>query len=963
MFHDIKLDDKSFEDIKSEAISHIVDHCPEWTNHNISDPGITLVELFSAMTEQTQFRLNKVPQKNYLAFLDLLGIKQRLAVPARSRVQFNLSTGYQIGLESKDTVFIKKGSVLSSVSDEENDALTYETSKDLHVSNVKLENIYAKSFDKERQKSKVVDYSKNIEVRKAFYPFSADGSSDNRSEIYLFCDELYVLSNDVKMSVLFRLPTSMRKYEITDDFLQMMQWEFFDGLNWQRLNIAHDLSVSIDDDDADVISVTFDGNNETFAKGTLSHFSDDEQFFIRAVLNESPLWLPEFTSYEVSIITNSNDEGVLPESCFYNYEQLDMNNNFYPFGTRPTLSDGMIDEMFYLRCDQAFLEEDTKVMIDFIHSTSAAYTMPKGYDNIQIIWEYALENGKWNQLEVKDLTQGFTQDGTVSFKVPKNFANVIINAEEGYWIRSKIVSGNYGQEEISVFDSKTNELKVTPASLNPPVFSTINIKYSQPRHDIDECFVFNNYKYERVVFEKNKPVYFFKQDTEYEEALYFGFDSYTSEQDLVMYFDLDNIGELQSFKGQRVLQWEILHGDKWEKLQAQDETNGLSISGDVKITLPKIESLEPYTLYIDEFERMWIRVSVLFSSRKVFPKINMLLLNSVEVNQKKSFKNEIIGYSKGLPDMEFTLDNDNLVNDPKIIIEEEEYKAVERFIDYGKDDCVFRFNGITGEIKFGDGVYGKVPSVGAEILVKNYATTAGKKGNLPAKKITVLQEPVNYVDSVENIDACIDGHDGDSIDELKRFAPSVLKTMQRAVSVEDYEHLSRQYSTFIKKAKCIVQNGEIIILVLNQNVLEDRGFIKPSFLRELQSHLEELSMITVKPKVQGVAVSNLKVKMKIKYSDEENRPIRSVLEQELLSRIKAYFNPLTGLKGDGYPMGRRISKNDFQAIVTAIDPSYFISELALLKDGNKSTETSVSLFFNEVINIEDIQIEELSYDF
>jgi len=963
MFHDIKLDDKSYEEIKSEAISHIIDHCPEWTNHNPSDPGITLVELFSYMTELTQYRLNKVPQKNYLAFLDLLGIKQRLAIPANSRVQFELSTGYQIGQSSKNTVFIKKGSVLSSISDEENDALTYETTKELYVSNAKLVNLYSKSFDKERQKSKIVDYSKNIESRKAFFPFSDNGKSDNSSEIYLFCDELYVLQNDVKMSVLFRLPTSMRAFEITDDFLQMMQWEFYDGSTWQRLNIEHDLNVTIDDDDADVISVTFNGNNELFEKGSISQFSENEQFYIRAILHESPIWLTEFSAYEVSIITNSNEDGVLPESCYYNYEQLDMNNNFYPFGTRPTLNDAMLDELFYIRCDQAFIEEDTRVMIEFMHSKSASYTMPKGYDNIQIIWEYSLDNGKWNQLDVKDLSHNFTQQGSVSFNVPTNFAKVIINAEEGYWIRAKIVSGNYGQEETSLFDSKTNEVKVTPATLNPPVLSSINIKYSQPRHDIDECFVFNNYKYEPVIFEKNKPVNFFKQDIEYEEALYLGFDSYLSEQESVVYFDLDNMGEISSVNGQRVLKWEILYEGKWIALAIEDETEGLTISGDVKIKFPKIGKLEEYTLYIDTLERMWVRVSVLFSSMKIFPKINMLLLNSVEVNQQKSFQNETVGYSQGLPDMKFFLDNDNLVQAPVIIIEDEEYRAVDRFIDYGKDECVFRFNGITGEIKFGDGVYGKIPPLGAEIFVKSYAITAGKKGNLPAKTITILQESINYVDSVENISSCIDGHDGDTIDELKRFAPSVLKTMQRAVSVEDYEHLSLQYSTFVKKAKCIVHNGEVVILIMNQNVIKDSGFLKPSFIRELQSYLEALSMITVKPKVQGIVVSKLKVNIKLKYSDESSRPIRSILEQELLSKVENYFNPLTGLHGDGYPVGRKISKNDLQSIVTSINPSYFISELTLNKDGYNTQDTSISLFYNEIVSIEDVVIEEISYDF
>jgi len=963
MFHDIKLDDRSFDEIRDEAISRIVDHCPEWTNHNTSDPGITLVELFAYMTEMTQYRLNQVPQKNYLAFLDLLGIKQRLPIAAKSRVQFELSTGYQIGLASKDTVLIKAGSVLANEGDEENETLVYETNKALYASNVKLLNLYAKSFDEERQKSQIVDYSQNIQEQTPFYPFNSEGKSNNRVEIYLFCDDFYVLQNDVKMSILFRLPTSMRAFDLKEDFLRMMQWEYYDGEAWQTLRISHELSVAVDDNDADILEVTFEGNHVDFEKGTLSQFSEDEQFYIRACLNETPVWLDEFCSYEVSLVTNSHEAGVLPQNCFHNYEKLDMNNNFYPLGSRPGLDDTMLDELFYLRSDDAFCEAGAQVMIDFVHSQSADYVIPKGHDNLQIIWEYAIYEGKWNQLDAKDLSAGFIQQGSLSFTVPSDLSKVVINAEEGYWIRAKMVSGNYGKEEVSEYDQDTGEVKTTPSTLTPPVLSSVRIKYSQPRRDLNECFAFHNYKYEHIHFEKNRPVYFFKQDKEYEEALYMGFDSYLSEQEMTLYFDIENNSKGNLLKGQRVLKWEILQGSQWMNLECEDETDGLSLSGEVRIKLPRIDDLESYTLYIDSFERMWIRVSVVFNAIKRFPRINALLLNTVEITQKKSFYDEIIGHSDGLPDMKYILDNTNLSTEPKIIIGDEEYKAVERFIDFGKSDKVFRFNGITGEIEFGDGIHGQIPTLGEEIIVQSYAVTEGKRGNLPAEKITVLQESINYIDSVKNISECIDGQDGDSIEELKRFAPSVLKTMQRAVSAEDYEHLSRQYSAFVKKAKCVLHEGETVVVIMAQNVLREKGFINPAFIRELQTHLQNLSMITVKPRVESVRVSSMKVYVKLKYSDEESRPVRSVLENELLHKAQHYFDPLTGFKSEGYPIGRRISKNDFSAIVNMLETSCFISEIRMEKEGNKASETGIELNYNEIVNIDDIVIEELSYDF
>jgi len=88
-----KLDDRTFNDIVEEAISMIPRYAPEWTNHNPSDPGITLIELAAWMTDQLIYRLNQVPDKNYVAFLNLLGIKLRAPRAARALTRFTLVEG------------------------------------------------------------------------------------------------------------------------------------------------------------------------------------------------------------------------------------------------------------------------------------------------------------------------------------------------------------------------------------------------------------------------------------------------------------------------------------------------------------------------------------------------------------------------------------------------------------------------------------------------------------------------------------------------------------------------------------------------------------------------------------------------------------------------------------------------------------------------------------------------------
>jgi hypothetical protein len=66
------LDNRKFNDLMEEALALIPSHAPEWTNHNPSDPGITLLELFAYLTEILIYRLNRVTADNVRSFLTLL---------------------------------------------------------------------------------------------------------------------------------------------------------------------------------------------------------------------------------------------------------------------------------------------------------------------------------------------------------------------------------------------------------------------------------------------------------------------------------------------------------------------------------------------------------------------------------------------------------------------------------------------------------------------------------------------------------------------------------------------------------------------------------------------------------------------------------------------------------------------------------------------------------------------------
>ena len=80
------LDDRRFADLFEEMRSLIPRYAPEWTDHNLSDPGITMLQLFAWLGDIIIYRLNRLPERNYIEFLKLIGVERKPAVPANLKV-------------------------------------------------------------------------------------------------------------------------------------------------------------------------------------------------------------------------------------------------------------------------------------------------------------------------------------------------------------------------------------------------------------------------------------------------------------------------------------------------------------------------------------------------------------------------------------------------------------------------------------------------------------------------------------------------------------------------------------------------------------------------------------------------------------------------------------------------------------------------------------------------------------
>ncbi|MDO0928886.1 putative baseplate assembly protein [Streptomyces sp. TG1A-8] len=121
------LDDRRFQQLVDEAKRYVQQRAPEWTDHNVSDPGVTLIETFAYLVDQLLYRLNRVPDKNYTAFLDLLGIRLFPPAAAGAEVDFWLSA------PQPDTVTLPAGTEVTTADGETEDPVVFATTDELRI--------------------------------------------------------------------------------------------------------------------------------------------------------------------------------------------------------------------------------------------------------------------------------------------------------------------------------------------------------------------------------------------------------------------------------------------------------------------------------------------------------------------------------------------------------------------------------------------------------------------------------------------------------------------------------------------------------------------------------------------------------------------------------------------------------------------------------------------------------------
>jgi predicted phage baseplate assembly protein len=274
------LDDRNFAQLVAEAKTLIPRYAPEWTDHNESDPGITLVQLFAWMTDLLLYRVNQIPERNYIEFLRLLGIELEPAHPAKVELTFKLARNdleYAVVPVGTQVVAGDSGGGGAA-----NAPLVFETDESLIALGAQLKAI--QSFD---GFSYSVETTKNTAAGQYYYPFGPY-AREGSAILLGFDSPLAFTSQQINLTVYTHTQDVRPENQHCDlDLSQMplpatLIWEYWDGHFWQSFTLAKDETRAFTRSG----HIYFSGPGDRLKKSILGHVSDS-LYWIRARVDRS----------------------------------------------------------------------------------------------------------------------------------------------------------------------------------------------------------------------------------------------------------------------------------------------------------------------------------------------------------------------------------------------------------------------------------------------------------------------------------------------------------------------------------------------------------------------------------------------------------------------------------------------------------------------------------------------------
>lgn len=329
---------------------------------------------------------------------------------------------------------------------------------------------------------------------------------------------------------------------------------------------------------------------------------------------------------------------------------------------------------------------------------------------------------------------------------------------------------------------------------------------------------------------------------------------------------------------------------------------------------------------------------------------------TVRANHADVINEETLGLSEGVPGQRFTVRRPPIVaGDGSLEIDVAEgegwstWREVSSFAASGPQDRHVTVDRASGEVCFGPAVrqpdggirqYGAVPPKAATIRISAYRTGGGRRGNVAARSLTVLRDPVPFISTVTNRAAATGGVDGESVAEASVRGPLTLRTRERAVTAEDYEQLAREAAPEALRVRCVPVGGDsptvrvLVVPALGEHADSEDDSIRFAALRPRQETLERIrdfldsrrcvgtQVLVEPPFYQGVTV--------VAQVRARDRVATETLRRRALRALYDYLDPIGGgPDGTGWPFGRPIQSGEVHAVLQRVDGTDLVEDVRL----------------------------------
>ncbi|HMA23644.1 MAG TPA: putative baseplate assembly protein, partial [Gemmatimonadaceae bacterium] len=247
---------------------------------------------------------------------------------------------------------------------------------------------------------------------------------------------------------------------------------------------------------------------------------------------------------------------------------------------------------------------------------------------------------------------------------------------------------------------------------------------------------------------------------------------------------------------------------------------------------------------------------------------------------------------------------------------------------------------ITGVVRFGDGVQGRIPPRGiGNVRMARYQTGGGAAGNRAAGTIVQLHNTVPYIERVANLEPAEGGVGAEPHASLVGRGPRALRHGGRAVALEDYEDLARLASPEVARAKTVPVRqlrddplgnadvaGAVSVIIVPQSA-DAKPLPSVGLIAQIEDDLRSVATPTASLAVVGPLYVRVDVTVEIALVSLDGA--RGV-EDAVRDTLRAFLHPLTGgRQGAGWDFGRKPFLSDLYAVVSDVPGVDHVRQLSV----------------------------------